>query len=598
VSSISAVLGVVVGIAFLFLLLSLVASAAGEVISTVFRLRASMLDRTVRALLTGVWAKKATTGHPHAEKATALLEDPRCRTGYPGMQGKRPHPTYLATPTFVDLIFKHFIEPGSPDPVATQSALDRLPVDGAGDMLRGLWADANHDVDAFRDHVGRWYDDAMDRLSGWYKRRLRLILFALGGLLAVGLNVSLLNVGKTLWADPIARESFIAQAKSTAAPVSPWTTVSADAAKSTDAGKPVADVLTNYRSLTGQGLPLGWRSGASPKHPLGWVAAIIGWLIVALGVSMGAPFWFDVLSKFANLRLSGGPGSPPTRPQRRGGPRPWPGPGGYPGTASGGPGGGRGAGMGPTSDPRGGPGGPTGLGRGAQHQAGGTGRSTTSPGLPTGALLPLGEAKAVRTGFDPRRHGFHFDNHFENKYELPFVVGKTITTYGRCGGMAYAALDFYLANEPMPPDVEAPADDTPLARYILRRLVDSWVNPSATRFVTWSTKNDETLHALTGHEIDVITASIDGGQPVPLGLIAAASISGISHNHQVLAFGYQRRTNGDIEIAVYDNNSHDETVTFTWSPDRVGVAASNMDRPWRGCFVHSYSRQEPPPDLV
>jgi hypothetical protein len=570
VSSISAVLGVVVGIAFLFLLLSLVASAAGEVISTVFRLRASMLDRTIRALLTGVWVKKPNPDHPHAEKATALLQDPRCRTGYPGMQAKRPHPAYLATPTFVDLIFKHFIEPGSPDPVATQSALDRLPIDGAGDLLRGLWADENQDVELLRQHIGRWYDDAMDRLSGWYKRRLRLILFALGALLAVGLNVSVLNVGKTLWADPIARESFIAQAKNTTPPLSPSTNIP------TDAGKPVADVLTNYRSLTGQGLPLGWRSGASPKKPLGWAAAIIGWLIVALGVSMGAPFWFDVLSKFANLRLSGGAGAPTARPARRGGPRPGPG------------------------DPRN-PGG----GRGWQNQTGDhvgdrrTGATTPQPGgLPTSAGLALGETKAVRTGFDPRRHGFHFDNHFENKYELPFAVGKTITTYGRCGGMAYASLDFFLADEAIPTESQAPADDTPLARYILRRLVDSWVNPSATRFVTWSTKNDETLHALTGHEIDVITASIDSGQPVPLGLIAAASISGISHNHQVLAIGYQRRSNGLVEVSVYDNNSHDETVTFTWSPDQVGVTASNMDRPWRGCFVHSYSRQEPPPDLV
>ena len=202
-----------------------------------------------------------------------------------------------------------------------------------------------------------------------------------------------------------------------------------------------------------------------------------------------------------------------------------------------------------------------------------------------------------RTGFDPAVHGFHFDNHFENTYEVPFAVGKSITTYGRCGGMAYSSLDLFLADQAVPAIQDAPADDTPLARYILRRLIDSWVNPSATRFITWSTRDDRTLHALTGHEFDVATTALDQGQPVPLGLIAADAISGVGHNHQVLAIGYDRRPDGSVDVLIYDNNTHDETVTLTWEPSGTGVAATNRGTPWRGCFVHSYSPQEPPSAL-
>jgi hypothetical protein len=38
------------------------------------------------------------------------------------------------------------------------------------------------------------------------------------------------------------------------------------------------------------------------------------------------------------------------------------------------------------------------------------------------------------TRFDPRLHGFHFANTVR-------VAGVTVTTRGRCGGMAYAVLD-------------------------------------------------------------------------------------------------------------------------------------------------------------
>jgi len=34
------------------------------------------------------------------------------------------------------------------------------------------------------------------------------------------------------------------------------------------------------------------------------VKMIIGWLITALALSLGAPFWFDLLNKLMNLRSS------------------------------------------------------------------------------------------------------------------------------------------------------------------------------------------------------------------------------------------------------------------------------------------------------
>jgi hypothetical protein len=43
-----------------------------------------------------------------------------------------------------------------------------------------------------------------------------------------------------------------------------------------------------------------------------WGAKIVGWLITALAVTLGAPFWFELLSKLVNVR---GSGPKPSRPE-------------------------------------------------------------------------------------------------------------------------------------------------------------------------------------------------------------------------------------------------------------------------------------------
>ena len=71
------------------------------------------------------------------------------------------------------------------------------------------------------------------------------------------------------------------------------------------------------------GLPLGWsrQSAACKKLKGSW--AYVGWglgkllglLLTALAASLGAPLWFDVLSKFISIRASGKvPEDPPPSP--------------------------------------------------------------------------------------------------------------------------------------------------------------------------------------------------------------------------------------------------------------------------------------------
>jgi len=51
--------------------------------------------------------------------------------------------------------------------------------------LQTLFNDAGSDLQRFRKGVEGWFNSAMDRVSGWYKRRTHVIIFALGFVIAV-----------------------------------------------------------------------------------------------------------------------------------------------------------------------------------------------------------------------------------------------------------------------------------------------------------------------------------------------------------------------------------------------------------------------------
>ena len=80
-----------------------------------------------------------------------------------------------------------------------------------------------------------------------------------------------------------------------------------------------------------------------------------------------------------------------------------------------------------------------------------------------------------KTTFDPKLHGFHFSNN-DIKWtiglkEAPLAEGKAL-----CGGMAYAALDYFMARSTIPPVVNAPVEGTPLHKYIYDRQTAAHLN--------------------------------------------------------------------------------------------------------------------------
>jgi hypothetical protein len=224
-------------------------------------------------------------------------------------------------------------------------------------------------------------------------------------------------------------------------------------------------------------------------------------------------------------------------------------------------------------------------------------------------------------GFLPSRHGFAFTNSWPSQ---PAVVVNTPfgninignAAAGLCGGMVYAALDYWHAGRLPPPRQPAPAD--PLYGYIVRRLIDSWHVPAGVaQYYQWMNlpDADSGFDVLGWRVVSVqgvvsrtlrdqwpqIATDLARGIPVPLGLVTVASANpaDLRRNHQVVAYDYQAAA-GEFTVRVYDPNSGQRDDVFIrfnpGSPAKPRAFEHNISigEPVRGFFRTAYTPATPP----
>src|SRR5437764_2313332 len=349
----SQILDVAIGLIFVYLLLSLICSAANEIIEIALKKRAIDLERGIRELLVPdsdsgtadvvqklynhplinglfgglyeesriggalryVWRTKLPTYIPSRSFALALMD--LILPGQPGPAPDTPSSgaSGAAPPTFdvkLDTI------PPPPLPISAGSTLDSLrsavgtnalftAAPQAQHALITLIDSAGNDAAKARQNIEDWYNASMDRVSGWYKRRAQLSILIIGFIVVVFLNADSVAIVKALNADKNLRELVVAQATKYAdqAASSP----APDCGKDKDKDSPQCKLEQSKKQLEALGLPLGWKNPDDATHQLTWAdfwkavpGHLLGWLLTAIAISLGAPFWFDLLNKFIVVR--------------------------------------------------------------------------------------------------------------------------------------------------------------------------------------------------------------------------------------------------------------------------------------------------------
>ena len=168
--------------------------------------------------------------------------------------------------------------------------------------MKQLAARARGDLTQVKAGLEGWFDDAMVAAADAYKRWTTVVVLLTGLVLAVLTNASVIDVAKDLWTSSATRAAVVEAADAAVA----------QGQSGTCADKTgVEGVACSVEQTSNLDLPLGWADDrlwgaeATDGEKVGWWAShVLGWALTAFLLMMGAPFWFDVLSRLTGLRAT------------------------------------------------------------------------------------------------------------------------------------------------------------------------------------------------------------------------------------------------------------------------------------------------------
>jgi hypothetical protein len=295
----STILDLAIGLIFTFLIVSLVTSAATETVASALSWRSNTLLQGIKDMLNDPqFNGLALALYNHG------LVNPQSSGNAANEAQLSAQPSYIDKKQFADAVIDLTGVVAGANVADMQAKINAaVPDPQVRGVLNSIVARAGADIDDVRTGIADWFDNAMDRVSGVYKRKTQWWSLGIGLVLVIALNVDAIKIAQTLWDQPMLVKSL--------PPVSNITNAT--------------DALNQLQKL---GLPFGWdwdhkasenqkASGdqkapgdtpPAPKWwsaPLGWGSTIFGWLITAVATLFGAPFWFDTLQRFVQLRGTG-----------------------------------------------------------------------------------------------------------------------------------------------------------------------------------------------------------------------------------------------------------------------------------------------------
>lgn len=427
------VLDVAIGLVFMYLLLSIVCTAVNEWVAGILRLRAGTLKKAVQRLVDEPDPKQKDD----QRLSEQILKHPLICS----LQSGGRAPSYIPASRFAAALKDTLPRPAIQGPgllppgreealgaelgaVAPVPPLQGVagpnlapPKDAPARPTSRLEEDQEHvsrQLDAFRRNpkafrpisvventfapspaapqtdadIEAWFDQTMERATGWYKRKIAWITIAVATVLTVSINADTVVAARTLWRSPVARAAVVAQAAERAKRTRPSDArlvfqaeypdpdrpIMAEGSSETDPDNPETanseddepvgsdDVVVTDAEYEALGLITGWGADfkainertcrerqevinatcrTGPEASAACTAAIdagtaggvcvqtgaglnptevfprgtgilrlagahvFGWFLTVAAVSMGAPFWFDLLNLFMNVRSSG-----------------------------------------------------------------------------------------------------------------------------------------------------------------------------------------------------------------------------------------------------------------------------------------------------
>lgn len=321
----STVLEVGVGLVFVYWILGLLCSTINEqAIVPLFKLRAKTLEEGIRNMLSdpnmlvdpqGDLVDKFYKTPLIKGLSQEVRSDKSSKPPDPLKPLNLRKPSYIPGDTFALALM-------SMDAVRTYKKNPTAATSPIPEVLQSLLEKAQNDPTAKGDpakvmatelaSIEKWFNDSMDRVTGWYKRRVQLIIFVLGLVIVVALNVDTISLITNLSNNTTLRSAVVSSAQGATNAQNNANTVQQNT-------QTIQNNIKSFQPFIGWSNTVGANSTLPVPADIGswiyWVLyKLVGLLATVLAVSLGAPFWFDLLNKFMAFRSSGPPPQPRTGP--------------------------------------------------------------------------------------------------------------------------------------------------------------------------------------------------------------------------------------------------------------------------------------------
>ena len=298
-------LDVFIGLVFVFLLYSLMATIIQEIIATRFAFRAKVLEKAIlRMLEDGKTAKSIPymdriVGILHIFNLKSLLKDKKVAPWfyahplikYLAEDNWYSKPAYITSANFAKVmldLLKGFDQPTSQSLQAIHDSvmagvIHKLPIslsDTANPavkkivdttakttentieinqstalFLRSLWEDSGADITVFHAKLEQWFNDTMERATGWFKKYTRIVLFCIGLALAYFFNVDSFAIRRILTNNRTAREQMVSMAIASQEHLNPQKLLTGDSSRLDSTYKLVAADAEKANNVLGLGRP-------------------------------------------------------------------------------------------------------------------------------------------------------------------------------------------------------------------------------------------------------------------------------------------------------------------------------------------------------
>jgi len=296
----SPILDLVILLSFTYFIGSLILSAINEAIAGFLRLRQKQLQKSIENLFFDnswkTFVKRNLVPSPHLQ---ALMKE------------KGKFPAYISASSFVLAVIDQ-IGHDKYTEATIRTAIDKSPIlpHTFKNVLLDLLAQAKNNLDQFEKRLGEFYDNVMERTTGWYKKKVRRILIVAGLFLAIALNLDTIKIANDALKDP---DRLSKAADNITANLSKLDSLKSSIQVTDDTVKMdvrrIKDTIGSLQLVYEKtsGFSWGYKDKKDFREQWGgnfWLK-LLGILITVFALQLNANFWFDLLNKVANVRAVG-----------------------------------------------------------------------------------------------------------------------------------------------------------------------------------------------------------------------------------------------------------------------------------------------------